>query len=221
MKIRGKTTPIAPKIPGVLRYLNYRLMRVACLFIVPYCYVGIWLSPQEMRPRDYFLDALAKKRNYVTKVALFFTLLSIAARSCDAVLAVKAVQTLKPPYPIWAMSPKEIRLLIEASLWLGEEQEAKTTINEFLKSENMALHISKLLAEYQSYIQNWDTLGKANVDVFVLPALYWEKLSLKLDIEGRLQESIDALHKALRFVPESDPRRHELVARFLTKQASE
>jgi hypothetical protein len=172
-----------------------------------------------MRPHDYFLRALAKKQNGVTEAALFFALLSIAARSSDAVLAVRAVHALKPPYPIWAMSPKEIRLLIEASLWLGEEQGAKTTINEFLESEKMMLHISKLLVEYQSYNQNWDALGKANIDVFVLPAFYWERLAYKLDIEGRLKESIYALHQALHFLPESDPRRHELVARFLTKQA--
>jgi hypothetical protein len=220
--MRGIALPI---VGNVLRYLNreiaFRLVRVACLFIVPYCYIRIWLSPQKLRPRDYFLGALAKKHNIVTKAALLFSLFSIAARSYDAVLAVRAVQTLKSPYPIWAMSPKEVRLLIEASLWLGEEHEAKTTINEFFKSEKMMLHISKLLSEYQSYSLNWDTLGKANADTFVLPAFYWEKLSYKLDIEGRSEESKNALHKALHFIPESDPRRHEIVARFLVKQACE
>jgi hypothetical protein len=204
----------------VRNQIAFRLVRVACLFIVPYYYIRMWLSPQEIRPRDYFLHALGKKHNYVTKAALLIALLSIAARSYDAVLAVKAIQILKLPYPTWTMSTREIRLLIEASLWLGDEQEAKTITNEFLRSEKMALHISKLLAEYQSYIQNWENLGKANIDVFVLPALYWEKLAYKLDIEGRLKESINALHQALHFVPESDPRRHQLVARFLTKQAS-
>jgi hypothetical protein len=207
----------------VLKYLNrqiaFRLIRVACLFIVPYCYIRIWLSPQKLRPSDHILCALAKKHNVVTKAALLFALLSIAARSYDAVLAVKAIQTLKFPFPVWAMSTREIRLLIEASLWLCEEHEAKTTINEFFKREKMMLHISKLLTEYQSYGLNWDALGKANINTFVLPAFYWEKLSYKLDIEGRSEESIDALHKALHFIPESDPRRHEIVARFIVKQA--
>jgi hypothetical protein len=207
----------------VLRYLSYqtafRLVRFASLFIAPYYYIRIWLSPQKIRPREYFLNALAKERNGVTKAVHLILLLSIAARSYDAELAVRSIQTIKPPYPIWALSTREIRLLIEASLWFGEEQ-VESTIKEFLLSNKNMVTIPKLLAEYQSYILNWGNLAKADIDMFVLPAFYWEKLAYKLEIEGRPQESINALHKALHFVPESDPRRHEIVARFLAKQAT-
>lgn len=199
--------------------MRYRLLRFAALIVVPYWYLKMHLAGMEVCPSDYFLRRLSERRGRYTQAILFVTVLSIAARSFDAVMALSAIRSLKCPVPLWALSAKDIRLLLEAPLWLGSTSEFDATREDVLRRSDSSSRVRSVLSFYDSLARNETELTDAIRHQLVLPGLFWDRVAAKSFSDGRILESADALHQALRFVPGGDPRRTELVARFLQAEA--
>jgi hypothetical protein len=194
--------------------MRYRLLRAAVLAVVPYWYLKMYLEGIEVCPSDYFLRLLSERKGRYAQAMLFVTVLSIAARSFDATMALSAVSRLKSPLPLWATSHKDIKLLLEASLWLGSTREFNTIREEMLGQSGSSSRVRSILSFYDSFMRNETEATDAKRGQFVLPALFWGKVAAKTFSEGRARESADALHEALRFIPEGDPKRAEFVAWF-------
>lgn len=199
--------------------MRYRLVRFAVLIVAPYWYLKMYLSGAKMRPSDYFLRLLAEKNGRYTRAVLFVIVLSIAARSFDAVMTLRAIKSLGPSFFLWALSVRDIRLVLEAPLWLGAAGEFDVLRKEILCQSGSSIRVRSLLSFYESFARDEADLDDAVRDRLVLPALFWDKVASRSFLDDRFRESADALHQALRFVPEADPRRKELVARFLQAEA--
>lgn len=194
--------------------MRYRLVRLFALIVMPYWHLRMYLAGTEAGPSDYFLQLLSERKGQYTQAILFVTVLSIAARSFDAVMALSATRSLKSPIPLWALSAKDIRLLLEAPLWLGSTSEFDTVREEVLRRSDSSSRVRSVLSFYDSLARNETELTDATRHRLVLPGLFWDRVAAKTFSEGRVRESVDALYQALRFVPEGDPRRAEFVARY-------
>jgi len=167
-----------------------------------------------VRPKEYFLRAL-ENGNGVTRPFVLLALLSISARSFDAPLALQALKLVRHPFPIWAFSERDIRLLLEASIWLGGETQFRETENALLTSASKPASLLAISATYQPLLSGDIARVDSAPTSMVLPAVRWERVSFVREAEGRVKESRDALYEALRFIPDTDARRDELVARLL------
>lgn len=134
-------------------------------------------------------------------------------------MTLRATRSLGPSLFLWALSDRDIRLVLEAPLWLGAASEFDVLRQEMLRQSGSSSRVRRLLSFYESFARNETDPDDAVRGRFVLPALFFDKLAVKSLSDGRVRESADALHQALRFVPEEDPRRKELVARFLQAEA--
>ena len=194
--------------------MRYRLVRLIVLIMAPYWYLKMYIASIETCPSDYFLQLLSERKGRCTQVILFVMVLSIAARSFDAVMALSATRSIKSPIPLWALSARDIRLLFEAPLWLGSTSEFDTIREEVLRRSDSSSRVRSVLSFYGSLARNETELTDALRHRLVLPGLYWDRAAAKTFSEGRVHESVDALYQALRFIPEGDPRRAEFVARY-------
>lgn len=199
--------------------MRYRLVRFVVLVVAPYWYLRMYLAGTKVRPSDYFLQLLTKKKGRCTQAILFVIVLSIAARSFDAVMTLRATKSLRSPFFLWVLSVRDIRLMLEASLWLGAAGDFDVLRQEVLRQAGSSSKVRSLLSFYESLSRNEIDLIDTIRAQLVLPALFWDRVAAKSFSDGQVRESADALHQALRFVPEGDPRRKELVARFLQAEA--
>lgn len=199
--------------------MRYRLVRFAALMVVPYFYLRIYLAGTKMRPSDYFLELISERKGRYAQAILFVILLSMAARSFDAAMAVKAIKSLYSPIPLWALSVRDIRLLFEAPLWLESESEFDMVREGVLRQSDSSGRVRSILSFYESFARKEMELTDAVRGQMVLPGLFWDRVATKSTSDGRVRDAVDALHQSLRFVPENDPRRAELVARFFQAEA--
>jgi hypothetical protein len=199
--------------------MRYRLLRFSALIAAPYFYFRKYLAGNQMRPSDYFLGLLSKKSGRRTQAILFVIVLSIAARSFDAVMALTATKSLKSPIPLWALSIRDIRLLLEAPLWLESASQFDVVREEVLRQSDSLSRVRSILSFYESFARNEAEVTDAIRSQLVLPGLFWDRVAVNSFSDGKVRESADALHQALRFVPEGDPRRAGLVARFFQTEA--
>jgi hypothetical protein len=197
-----------------LHSMCYRLVRFTVVMALPYLYLKMYLVGTEARPSDYFLKLLSETSGRRTQAVLFVILLSLAAMNFDAVIALNAIRSLKSPIPLWALSARDMKLILEAPLWLRSWGEFGAVRKEMLHQSETSNRVRSALSFYDSFAN--DEIGMTNnaSEKFVLPGLYWDRLATIAFSEGQVRESLDALHQALQFVPESDPRREELVARY-------
>jgi hypothetical protein len=193
----------------------FKATRVACLVLAPYWYFRISISPDKPRPRDYFLAALRNSRNRIFEPFLFIAVLSIAARSFDAVLALDALKAIEARCAGWALSQRELQLLVEAELWLRKERNSADPIDELVESFSLDSRISDIESAYKAFKASLVSGECIEEPHWILPALKWEWIASKLEADGSIRASRDAVYQALRFVPDTDPRRSDLVARFI------
>lgn len=207
--------------------MRYRLIRFAALLAAPWWYLRMRLEGSKAPPSDYFLHLLMERQGPCRQAIVFIFLLSIASRSFDAEMALKALRVLKNhgvPIPLWALSARDIGVLLEAPLWLGSTHEFEAVADDILHGSKPSSRVRLVLDFYQRFARSnramTDEMMVDGVKVkAVLPALFLERVAAKGLSDGRPQDALDALYEALRFVPENDPRRAELVERFRRIQA--
>lgn len=198
----------------------YRLVRFAVLIVAPYWYLKMYLAGIKVRPSDYFLQQLSEQESRYKQTILLIIVLSLAAINYDAAMAISAIRSIKPPIPLWALSAKNIRLLFEAPLWLGALGEFDLVKQEVINQSSSSSRVRSILSFYDAFARDQAELTDHVRSQMILPALFLDKMAAKACSEGRLRDSADAIRDALRFVPEGDPRREELVARFLQVDAA-
>lgn len=130
-----------------------------------------------MRPSDYLLRLLAEKNGRCTRAVLFVIVLSIAARSFDAVMTLRAIKSLGPSFFLWALSVRDSRLVLEAPLWLGAAGEFDVLRKEILRQSGSSIRVRSLLSVYESFACDEADLDDAVRDRLVLPALFWDKVA--------------------------------------------
>jgi hypothetical protein len=170
-------------------------------------------------PADYFLSALKRNESYLTRPLHFLSILRIARINFDAHLAMRSLELLNKKIPGWVVSDQDVRLLLESSLWLGRERDLEHTLAALGPDVERSDRFLKLLAEYR-VLDEFGTRGsRLTPTQMQLPALFLDNAASDSESEGNVLEARNSAYEALRFVPETDPRRKDIVAKLLRLEA--
>jgi hypothetical protein len=198
------------------RKLRHKLVLLAGLMLSPFWFLRIRLT--RVDPMDYFLVKLGAGSGTYQPI-LLLAVLGRAARRFDASAALRALRCLSSPFPLWALATRHMQLLLEAPLWLGEKEEFHRAWAELQRSDEAGADIRGLLLDYMEFSRDEHAATDVLKDQLVLPALHWERLARRAEFACDVRKTREALHRALHFVPELDPRRPELVARLMQAEA--
>jgi hypothetical protein len=176
-----------------------------------------WLHARLTRvePIEYLLRRLERRRRGPAWTIALIVVLGHSARNFDALSALRAARCLEPPFPLWVLTPRQVKVLLEASLWLGDVDGFHRLWGELLRNVDTPREIHGLTLDYMAIARDEVGATEKMKDDLVLPALYWDRHAARLHAHGRIDEERDALYQALRFVPANDPRRSGLVARLI------
>jgi hypothetical protein len=193
--------------------LTRLLFAVAALIALPAWWLHARLARVE--PIEFFLRRLERRRRGPAWTIALIVVLGNSARNFDALSALRAARSLEPPFPLWVLTPRHVKLLLEASLWLGDTDEFHRLWGELLRNRDTPREIHQLTVDYMAIARDEVDATERIKDELVLPALHWDRHAARLHAHGRIDEERDALYQALRFVPANDPRRSGLVARLI------
>jgi hypothetical protein len=185
--------------------------------LLPFWYIRIGLARVE--PVDFFVRRFERNAHGVAGRINLIAVLGIAVRSFDAASALRVARCLESPFPLWALAPRHVRLLLEAPLWLGETEEFHRILAELLRNADTPPEIHGMTLDYMAIARGDVDATERLKDELVLPALYWDRHAERLHARGRIHDERDALYQALRFVPDGDPRRSGLYARWIESNA--